>query len=221
MVVGKIRRDLAPVDLIPLSLRVMKSNYDWTLHAWNAVKVDGQWQLVDTTWDDGDSADAASYSVEYLMPPPSVMIVSHLPELQVWQLLPQSKSDRAFEQQPLLTPQFFAEDAILSSPTQYQTKVKGGAIIEIKHSSPTQGEFQAIFSKINTSVFTLWNWQASNPLSQAKPSESRAGEGGITRISCSFPSSGDYQVLLFNDKSGPNATRRNIIPMGQLRFHAL
>jgi hypothetical protein len=225
VVVGKIRRDLAPVDLIPLSLRVMKSNYDWTLHAWNAVKVDGHWQLVDTTWDDGDSADAASYSVEYLMPPPTVMIVSHLPELQVWQLLQQSKSESAFEQQPLLTPHFFAEDAILSSPTQYQTKVKGRAIIEIKHPSPPQGEFQAIFSKINTSVFTLWSWQSSNPSSQAKPSDmkgclSRFEESGITQISCPFPGSGDYQVLLFNDKSGPNA-RRNIIPMGQLRFHAL
>jgi Transglutaminase-like superfamily len=223
---GKIRRDLAPVDLIPLSLRLMKSNYDWTLHAWNAVKVDGHWQLIDTTWDDGDSADAASYSVEYLMPPPSVMIVSHLPELQVWQLLPQSKSESAFEQQPLLTPQFFAEDAILSSPTEYQTKVKGKAIIEIKQAVPPQGEFKAIFSKINTSLFTLWSWQSSHPLGQAKPSEmtgcqSRSGEGGMTRISCPFPGAGDYQVILFKDKSGHNSTRRNLIPMGQLRFHAL
>ena len=29
---GKVRRDLAPVDLIPTTLRLLNSNYDWTLY---------------------------------------------------------------------------------------------------------------------------------------------------------------------------------------------
>jgi transglutaminase/protease-like cytokinesis protein 3 len=52
---GKVRQDLAPLDLIPEAFRLINPTYDWTLHAWNAVKVGGYWQLVDTTWDDSRS----------------------------------------------------------------------------------------------------------------------------------------------------------------------
>ena len=67
-----------------MTSRLLNSNYDWTLHAWNAVKVADNWQLVDTTWDDSDSG---KYSADYLMPPPEAMIASHIPQHSDWQLI--------------------------------------------------------------------------------------------------------------------------------------
>ncbi|NJL57548.1 hypothetical protein HC928_22275 [bacterium] len=105
---GRIREDLAPRDLIPGPLRLLKYDYNWTLHAWNAVKVGAAWQLIDTTWDDGDSD--SPYRSDYLMPPPNVMIASHFPDQQNWQLLHNSESHRSFEEQPILEPQFLQKD---------------------------------------------------------------------------------------------------------------
>lgn len=52
------------------------------LHAWNAVQLDGVWQLVDTTWDDQDEADPRS---TYSLTPPSYFLYDHLPEEPRWE----------------------------------------------------------------------------------------------------------------------------------------
>ena len=101
---GIIRRDLAPINLIPMELRILRPDDYWTRHAWNAVKIADDWQLVDTTWDDG-----SSYKTDYLMPPPKAMIISHFPDYLNWQLLYPFQNKANFEKQPFLAPQFFVE----------------------------------------------------------------------------------------------------------------
>ena len=82
-----------------------------TLHAWNAVKVVDNWQLVDTTWDDINSSQNPSlYKSDYLIPPPEVMITDHLPEQSDWQLLHRPINQDYFEKQLILAPQSFAEN---------------------------------------------------------------------------------------------------------------
>jgi hypothetical protein len=51
------------------------------VHAWNVVKVRGQWQLIDVTWDDCLS------SYTYFMANPEAFIHDHFPEEPYWQLL--------------------------------------------------------------------------------------------------------------------------------------
>jgi hypothetical protein len=222
-ITGKIRRDLAPADLIPMGLRLLHSDYDWTLHAWNAVKVAGNWQLVDTTWDDGDS-----YSVDYLMPPPEVMIASHLPEQSDWQLLPHPKNQDSFEKQLILKPQFFMESLEIISPKEYQTNVQKTALIQMKKPLNYHKKIGAVFakSKAKTDVFSLWSLPENSPFVQENKKEikmckSQVNPGRLTQISCEFPETGDYQVLLVSVERGNSDAKKNISVIGQLKFHAL
>lgn len=50
-------------------------------HAWNAVRIEGKWQLLDVTW------AAESRGDQYFCTPPEAFIKEHLPVDPMWQLL--------------------------------------------------------------------------------------------------------------------------------------
>ena len=60
-------------------------------HAWNAVKIGGQWQLLDSTWGagyiDGRKRFIRRTTDFWFMTPPEQFVYSHLPEEERWQLL--------------------------------------------------------------------------------------------------------------------------------------
>lgn len=60
-------------------------------HAWNAVKIDGVWRLVDCTWgagylDDGEQF-VRRFNDHYFLTPPEAFVWDHLPFGPAWQLL--------------------------------------------------------------------------------------------------------------------------------------
>jgi transglutaminase-like putative cysteine protease len=61
-------------------------------HAWNAVKIDDKWHLLDATWGAG-SCDGNSkkfikrFTNYYFLIEPDALILSHLPRTEKWQLL--------------------------------------------------------------------------------------------------------------------------------------
>lgn len=59
-------------------------------HSWNAVFLDGQWQLIDPTWGAAPGQDAftAAFDADYFLTPPRLFILNHLPAMAMWQLLP-------------------------------------------------------------------------------------------------------------------------------------
>lgn len=64
--------------------------FDRTNHKWNAVFVEGEWRLIDSTWGAGYLDDARwvrSFDDRFFLTPPERMIVTHLPEESSWQLL--------------------------------------------------------------------------------------------------------------------------------------
>ena len=59
-------------------------------HAWNAVKTDGKWQLLDVTWGSGAQIGAEwqrRFTEHYFLTSPEEFIYDHFPEDPKWQLL--------------------------------------------------------------------------------------------------------------------------------------
>jgi hypothetical protein len=68
-------------------------------HAWNAVKFNGEWHLLDPTW------DASTYSnfQKYRMPTPSLFSENHYPHDPIWQLSDNPKNFECFKQPKFCT----------------------------------------------------------------------------------------------------------------------
>jgi hypothetical protein len=80
-------------------------------HAWNAVKVRGEWKLLDCTWGAGALDERGEYvpafDAFYFFTPPEQFIYSHFPNDPRWQLLREPLTRRAFEDLAMLKPAFF------------------------------------------------------------------------------------------------------------------
>lgn len=59
-------------------------------HAWNAVKIDGQWRLLDATWGAGGFEGRTwvqRFNPHFFLTSPAEMVLSHFPVDAAWQLL--------------------------------------------------------------------------------------------------------------------------------------
>ncbi len=88
-------------------------------HAWNAVRLEGEWHLLDATWGGGAFAGRTyrrAFDGHYFLTPPEVFIHDHFPEEPAWQLLERPFTLRAFENLPLLKPAFFRGGLVPERP---------------------------------------------------------------------------------------------------------
>jgi transglutaminase superfamily protein len=79
-------------------------------HAWNAVKVDGHWQLVDATWGSGavrDKEFVKHFDEYYFLVPPDQLVFSHLPKDPKWQMLLEPVTEKEFKDQPTVQSALF------------------------------------------------------------------------------------------------------------------
>ena len=80
-------------------------------HAWNGVKINGSWYLIDSTWGAGYVSRERKYVREFddhfFMTPPSQFIYDHFPEEDRWQLLDEPVSKLKFENMVYLQSDFF------------------------------------------------------------------------------------------------------------------
>ncbi len=80
-------------------------------HAWNGVKINGSWYLMDCTWGagyvNGEGKYVRKFDDHYFMTPPYQFIFSHLPEDERWQLLDKPVSKQEFENWVFLESDFF------------------------------------------------------------------------------------------------------------------
>jgi transglutaminase-like putative cysteine protease len=147
-------------------------------HAWNAVKLDGQWYLIDATWDDPTKGE---HSTTYLFVPPRLMAFDHYPEDKTWQLLAKPMSLGDFVRQPMLSPKIGELGLSLVSPTRSQITVDGQATIVLDN--PYGAEVAAEAHR-----------DGSAHEDEGVPCKVVGGKQ--TEITCNLPE-GEYEVAMF------------------------
>lgn len=83
-------------------------------HAWNSVRIAGKWQLLDATWGssliDKNNEFVLQKEDEYFLSEPQRFVLSHLPNLPMWQLLDCPVTPGVFQQSPDRIEQYLSAD---------------------------------------------------------------------------------------------------------------
>lgn len=101
-------------------------------HAWNAVKLAGEWRLVDPTWDAGRLRDGMfekAYSTDYLFSGPGMYSHTHFPRDPQWQLRPRPLTAEEFTRQPSLRAEFHTLGLSLVDSLSRVNEVDGPAVV--------------------------------------------------------------------------------------------
>lgn len=155
-------------------------------HAWNAVKIDGQWQLLDCTWGAGGSlAGSALFTPQFepffFLTPPEAFLYTHLPSDPRWQLLASPVSTAEHERLPYLRAAFFTNGLTLDSHTQ--AVIRTGNRVGITFGDPKGATLIAELYQHNRK---LGEPLSSSPLGNGK-----------CRLDLSLPEAGDYVLRIF------------------------
>ncbi|UWX56245.1 hypothetical protein NYZ99_08410 [Maribacter litopenaei] len=73
-------------------------------HGWNAIKLNDEWKLVDTTWGNSNDPTQSEY---YFDINPEWLIITHYPEESKWQLLDEPLSLEEFNKSKYISPVWF------------------------------------------------------------------------------------------------------------------
>ncbi|MCH7784636.1 MAG: hypothetical protein IIB06_04355 [Bacteroidetes bacterium] len=73
-------------------------------HAWNSIKLNGKWILIDTTWGTSDETTTSEF---YFDMKPEFAIITHYPENSKWQLLKKPLSLEEFNKSKFVNPIWF------------------------------------------------------------------------------------------------------------------
>ncbi|MEM8718435.1 MAG: transglutaminase domain-containing protein [Cyanobacteria bacterium P01_G01_bin.39] len=104
-------------------------------HAWNAVKIDQAWYLLDATWGAGSIINnefISEYNPSYFAINPQEFINSHYPQDDGWQLLSQRFTRNEFDNLPIISNRFYELDLELVSHQKYQINTSNRVDIKLK-----------------------------------------------------------------------------------------
>jgi hypothetical protein len=102
-----------------------------TNHAWNAVKLDNTWQLIDATWgagsyDYGTKKFTALFEENYFLADPEMMKYTHFPLDTGWQLIDKKVDATTFINYPFAWRGFEINNITNISPDKFKLKYKAG-----------------------------------------------------------------------------------------------
>lgn len=158
-------------------------------HAWNGVKIDGTWYLLDPTWGAGaieNDQFVAKFNPYYFATPPDQLIYSHFPAESQWQLLPTVYTRAAFDQFPDLSAPFFRDRLQLLSHQDNRT-ISANGQSEIRLNTPD-----------NVLIAAQLLDKTGSKLDQSYTFVQKQGQQAIVRAS--FPSVGEYELIIFSKK---------------------
>ncbi len=166
-------------------------------HAWNAVKIAGNWHLMDITWDAGHIADSREYTrryrTDYLFLEPEKFLHTHLPTEEKWQLLAPPVSVDEFRDLPYLRGEFFGCGLDLAEPVAALTQVGDSATVDLLVPEGVQ---------LLAQVTTAEDEEVEN-LTFIETAT------GAARVQALFPRAGQWKLRLFAGANGSGREERN------------
>lgn len=125
-------------------------------HSWNAVFIDGNWQLVDCHWAtrylqaERNTPESLVYEYDdfYFLTEPGMLIYSHCPEETSWQLLHPARSRTEYEEYPLVKSFFFTIGMQFLQQNRGIVFTKRGIVtITLGFTQPTAFTFKLTFGE--------------------------------------------------------------------------
>jgi transglutaminase-like putative cysteine protease len=157
-------------------------------HAWNAAEIDGQWYLIDATWNAGHLSGKKfekQFGTSYLFTPPEVFLYTHFPDDKKWQLLATPKTRGEFLRLPFLRPEFFGQKLKLLRPDRSQITVAGQ--VDVEMNNPLR-------------AFVLADsYRLAQREDKTRCDVKGNGEERV-RVNCKLAHDGQYVVRLFTSK---------------------
>lgn len=158
-------------------------------HAWNAVKLDGQWKLIDVTWNSGYIDGLyfrPHYSLGYYMIDPEKFLYTHFPDDPQWQLVAGPKEFWEFSEMPYLTDRFFALGLdLVTTPARLYN---------------AGSEFRLEFKLPDDVVVTSNLYDMNETRVENRTLTQFSGTGGT--IDILFPSAGKFHLTMFAKHKG-------------------
>jgi hypothetical protein len=165
-------------------------------HAWNAVKINFKWYLLDATWGAGHLNEQLKFTRRfndhYFLTDPEQLIYDHLPEDEQWQLIKQPFTRKQFDNLVLLRPAFFANGLKLKS--HFNSKITSDGKLTVKIEAPQNSYLSAQLLENNS------------PLSKNYSFTQR--HDATYFVQMRFPKKGTYTLRLFV-KEGREKTEYN------------
>lgn len=161
-------------------------------HSWDAIRVDGQWQLMDATWGSGYLDDqlrfVRSFQEHYFLTRPEAFVFDHFPSDSRWQLVAHPISSEDFSDLVYLRPMFFQVGFSLMSHPHARISTDAHVTVSLGISQPVD-----IIAEVD------------DPGTDRRS----AGVAVFTKIdathaevSAAFPKAGDYVLRLFARRKG-------------------
>lgn len=156
-------------------------------HAWNAVRLNDEWHLVDVTWGSGYTDEKVrrftkSYSDNYFLTDPKLFILSHYPNNKKWQLLDRTVTKKKFSSFPYVWDGYYDNKVVAFAPRK--------GIIRTNAGNPVQFRFKTAREVKISSVLVYTDFEQKPEKVKIK-----TRKRGIS-FRYTFPQKGDYYISL-------------------------
>lgn len=158
-----------------------------TNHAWNGVKLNGKWLILDATWAAGFERNGKwirKYNNYYFNIPKSKFFKTHFPEDQIWVLRFGRMNLEEFYNQPIYSDTLLALQAELLSPQKGIIKINSLKNIEVK------------FKNLDTSALIFYTVRGNKYA--LKPNINSVGE--FTTLTIKNPKRDTDLIIYINEK---------------------
>lgn len=163
-----------------------------TNHAWNAVRIDGRWRLMDPTWGAGyldqQGRFVRRFQEHYFLTAPDAFVFDHLPQDPRWQLLDRPVTAEEYVDLAFLRPMFFTAGFRIGSHPRARIGATDRVAITLGTTQPVQLSAQV------------------RDAATDRPLEGEFGfvqvANGEAQIQAAFPRPGDYLVRVFAKPQG-------------------